>query len=201
MRELVIATRNRKKQREIKRLLKGLNIKVRGLDSFRDLPKVEEDGGTFRANAKKKALGISSRTGGLVMADDSGLEIPVLGNAPGVHSARYAGPSQDDKKNTAKVLKDMQGYSGRLRRARFKCAVCLSKGKKVIGIAEGKVEGTITFKPKGGTGFGYDPIFIPRGYSKTFAELGPKIKDALSHRAAALKKAKEIIKIHLRRYP
>ncbi|MFH1868495.1 MAG: RdgB/HAM1 family non-canonical purine NTP pyrophosphatase [Candidatus Omnitrophota bacterium] len=193
MKELVIATRNKKKQLEIQRLLNDFDIKVFSLDKFKGLPEVEEDGLTFRANARKKALETSSRLDKLVMADDSGLEVPALGNKPGVNSARYAGISQDDNKNNAKLLKSMKDFSGRKRRARFRCVICISKGRKVIGIAEGKVEGEIAFKLAGNTGFGYDVLFVPKGYKKTFAQLGPKIKDGLSHRAFALKKAKGII--------
>lgn len=194
MRELVIATRNKKKQLELERLLEGLDVKVYSLDHFKNLPEVVEDGETFKANAKKKALEISSRIDKLVMADDSGLEVRALDNSPGIHSARYAGASQDDKKNNAKLLRELKGLNTKDRRACFRCVICLSKGRKIIGITEGKVEGEITFKPQGDTGFGYDPLFIPRGYKRTFAQLGPATKDGLSHRAAALKKAKKIIR-------
>ena len=166
MRELVIATRNKKKRLELQRLLKGFDVKVYSLDQFKDLPKVVEDGKTFKANAKKKAIEISSRIDKLVMADDSGLEVRALGNRPGVNSARYSGASKDDKKNNAKLLRELKGLNTKDRRARFRCVICLSKGKKIIGVTEGKVEGEITFKPRGDTGFGYDPLFIPRGYKR-----------------------------------
>jgi XTP/dITP diphosphohydrolase len=200
MKEVVIATRNRKKLIELKRLLRGSKIRVLTLNNFKNLPDVKEDGETFRANAKKKALEISRRINKLVMADDSGLEVYALGNKPGVNSARYAGPSQDDNKNIAKLLKDMKHLSGRKRQGHFICVICISKGRKVIGIVEGIVRGRITQEPKGKSGFGYDPVFMPEGYNKTFAKLGPKIKDRISHRHKALKKAKKIILRTFQRY-
>lgn len=194
MKELVVATRNKKKLSELKRLLKGLQIKVVGLSDFNRLPQVKEDGQTFRANAKKKALAISSCIDRVVLADDSGLEVPALSNKPGVNSARYAGPAQSDKKNIAKLLRKMKRFTGRRRRASFRCVICLSKGRKIIKIVEGRIEGKITTQPKGSFGFGYDPVFIPSGFEKTFAQLGAGVKDAISHRSLALKKAKEIIR-------
>lgn len=194
MKEIVVATRNRKKLSELKRLLDGLGIKVLSLSDFDNLPKVREDGKTFRANAKRKALEISSRIDKVVLADDSGLEVPTLGMRPGINSARYAGPSQNDKENIAKLLKKIRGFTGRRRRARFRCVICLSKGRRIIKVIEGKVEGRIATQPKGSFGFGYDPVFIPSGFDRTFAQLGPKVKDRISHRAIALKEAKEVIR-------
>ena len=201
MRELVISTRNPKKLKELKRLLKGMGIDVMSLDSFNGLPKVKEDGVTFRQNAKKKAIEISRRIDKLVMADDSGLLVSALGDRPGINSARYAGRSKSDKNNNMKLLREMRGLSGRKRRARFISAICLSKGRKVIRIVEAKVEGVIADRPRGGFGFGYDPLFIPKGYNKTFGQLGADIKDSISHRALALKKAKKAIRIYFQRYP
>ncbi len=200
MKELLIATRNKEKLKEIKRLLKGSGIKVLGVDSFKGLPEVEEDGKTFNANARKKAIEISTRVNMLVMADDSGLEVPSLGNAPGIHSARYAGPSQNDDKNIKKLIKALSSYTGAKRKARFRCLICLSKGKKVIRMIDGKVEGAIGFQVEGKTGFGYDPVFIPNGYNKTFAQLGSKEKDKISHRALALGKARQAILKYFQKY-
>lgn len=200
MKELLIATRNKKKLKEIKRLLKGSGIKIFCLDTFKDLPEVEEDGKTFNANARKKAIEISSRVKMLVMADDSGLEVSSLGNAPGIHSARYAGPSQNDDKNIKKLLKVLSSSTGAKRKARFRCLICLSYGKKVLRMIDGKAEGVIGFEVKGKTGFGYDPVFIPNGYNKTFAQLGSKEKDKISHRALALVEAKEAILKYFQKY-
>lgn len=201
MKELVVATRNKKKLSELRRLLKDIDVRVLASSDFDNLPKVKEDGKTFRANAKKKALAISSHIDKVVLADDSGLEVPALGNRPGINSARYAGPSQNDKENIAKLLKKMRSFTDKRRRARFRCVICLSKGKKIIKLIEGRVEGRIETQPRGGFGFGYDPVFIPSGFNRTFAQLGPKVKDRISHRAIALKKAKEVIRRYLQRYP
>jgi len=200
LKEILLATRNRKKLLELKRLLKGLDIKVLGLDSFKGLPQVKEDGKTFRANASKKALEISRRVDKLVMADDSGLEVPSLDNGPGIHSARYAGASQSDKKNIAKLLRSMKAFKGSKRKAHFKCAICISKGKRIVKIVEGRVNGSITEEPAGKTGFGYDPVFIPYGFDKTFAQLGSKPKDKISHRGVALEKAKTVIQTYYQRW-
>jgi len=193
MKEIVLATRNKKKLIELKRLLRGSGIKVLGLDSFKGLPEVKEDRKTFRGNASKKAIEISSRIDKLVMADDSGLEVIALGNKPGINSARYAGPAQRDKDNITKLLRAMKNFSGPKRKARFRCAICISKGKRIVKIVEGSVSGYITDKVIGKTGFGYDPIFTPVGFEKTFAQLGSNVKDKISHRAMALEKSREVI--------
>jgi XTP/dITP diphosphohydrolase len=201
LKELVLATRNKKKLSELKRLFKGSRIKILGLDYFSGLPIIKEDKDTFKGNAVKKAIGISRHIDKLVCSDDSGLEVPALNNRPGVLSARYAGCSQDDDKNIAKLLLNMKNLKGRDRKACFRCIVCIAKGKSVMGIANGKVEGRITDKKTGLKGFGYDPVFIPKGFSKTFAQLQPKTKDRISHRAIAIRKAKKIILKYFQKYP
>jgi len=201
MKKLVVATRNSKKLIEIKRLLRGTGIRALSLDEFDNLPKVKEDGATFRANAKKKALEISRRIDLPVLADDSGLEVPALKNAPGINSARYAGPSQNDKRNIAKLLKSMHTLTGRKRRARFRCVIAISRGARVVGIAEGKVEGRISTQTEGDLGFGYDPVFVPYGFKKTFAEFSSRAKDRISHRGRALRESKKIIRRYFQRYP
>jgi XTP/dITP diphosphohydrolase len=197
---IVLATGNKKKLAELKRLLKGQAIRILGLNSFQGLPKVKEDKDTFKANARKKAIEISKRIDRLVMADDSGLEVPALGNAPGIYSARYAGISQDDSKNIRKLLKEMKHFKGSKRRARFRCAICLSKGSKVIKMVEGRVEGCIALGKKGVGGFGYDPVFVPEGFNKTFAQLKPATKDRISHRGLALIEARQAILGYFQRY-
>lgn len=200
MRQLLLATRNRKKLIELKRLLKSQGIKVLSLDDFDGLPEVIEDKSTFRGNARKKSIEISSRVNKLVMADDSGLEVPLLGNGPGVYSARYAGALQDDDKNIEKLLYEMRHLRGGGRRARFRCVISVSKGRKVISIVEAKVEGAIALERRGRNGFGYDPVFIPRGFRKTFAQLNSATKDRISHRGLALLKAKKVILRYFQRY-
>lgn len=198
---LVIATRNKKKLKELKRLLKGLPIKIKGLHQLkRKIPKIKEDKNTFIGNARKKALIISkSVKGAIVLADDSGLAVRALKGAPGVNSARYAGASQNDDKNIAKLLKKMSTISKR--DAYFSCCAVVAKNGKVIGIAEGRVKGTIAKERQGRNGFGYDPVFIPTGYKRTFAQMKPSFKDKISHRAKALRKAKSIIQRYLRGRP
>ena len=200
MKELLLATGNAKKLAELKRMLKGHGIRIFDLDSFKGLPKVKEDKDTFRANARKKATEISKRVDKLVMADDSGLEVPALGNKPGIYSARYAGASQDDNKNIDKLLKQMRHFKGSKRRARFRCVVCLSKGNKVIRMVEGRVDGSITLKRQGIGGFGYDPVFMPEGFDKTFAQIKPAVKDSISHRGLALIEARQAILRYFQRY-
>ena len=199
-RELLLATGNKKKLTELKRLLKGQGIRILSLDNFQGLPKIKEDKDTFKANARKKAIEISKRVDKLVMADDSGLEVPALDNRPGIYSARYAGISQDDNKNIKKLLKQMEHFKGRQRYARFRCVICLSKGNRVIRMVEGRVNGSITLEKKGVEGFGYDPVFIPEGFNRTFAQLKPATKDSISHRGLALIEARQAILRYFQRY-
>lgn len=193
IKEVVIATKNRKKFEEIKRLFKKTSINVLSLKDLPRVPRIIENRETFRENAAKKALAVSGITESLVLADDSGLEVPALGGRPGVRSSRYAGPKKDDRLNCLKLLKEMRGFSFKERRARFNCAVAIAHNGRLIKVLEGACSGRIGFKMEGDSGFGYDPVFIPLGYKETFALLGPKVKDRLSHRAKALEKAKGFI--------
>jgi XTP/dITP diphosphohydrolase len=201
LKRILLATRNRKKLLELKRLLNGLDIRIWTLDSFKNMPDVKEDKDTFRGNAIKKSTETSKKTDMLVVSDDSGLEVRVLNNAPGVKSARYAGASQDDDKNIEKLLHAMKGLSAGKRRACFRCFICISKSGRVIRVVSGKVDGNISEKRSGVNGFGYDPIFIPKGFNKTFAQMSSKDKDRISHRAIALSKAKSVILEYFQRYP
>lgn len=202
MQTLIIATRNKKKLKELKRLLKGFPLKIKGLYQLkRKTPKIKEDKKTFIANAKKKALIISKLIKeGIVLADDSGLVVGCLGGAPGINSARYAGVSQNDEENIAKLLKNMKSINTK-RGAYFICTAVIARNNKVVGVAEGKVEGIIAKERRGRSGFGYDPVFIPKGYKKTFAQMKPAFKNRISHRAKALKGAKIIIQRYLREHP
>ena len=197
MKEIVIATRNAKKLKEIKRLFKNTAIKTLSLDDFPTVPKIVEDGKDFKANAIKKAKVTSRFTKKLTLADDSGLEVNALKGKPGVKSSRYAGPRKSDKENIIKLLKALKNKSTRERKAQFRCVVAIAHSNKVLKITDGICKGKIGFEVKGGSGFGYDPVFIPYGYKKTFSELGPKIKDNLSHRAKALRKAGKFIREYL----
>lgn len=184
--KIVAATRNPNKLRELRRLLGGLGIDVVLLDSFDGLTEVEETGATFEGNATLKALGYAAQTGLPCMADDSGLEVAALNGAPGVFSSRYAGPGADDKVLCRKLLSEMQHVPEGGRRARFRCAVALAADGKVILKAQGDARGRIVREMRGQNGFGYDPLFMPESFDKTFAEMEPREKDSISHRAKAL---------------
>jgi len=191
--ELVIATKNRKKEKELAKLLNGLNVKILSLRDFPDMPEVEENGKNFRANAIKKAVATAKYTGKVCIADDSGLEVEILGNRPGIYSSRFAGEEKNDEKNMEKLLRELRGIPLSKRNARFRCAVAVARPDDRVKVMEGRCEGIIALKKRGSSGFGYDPVFIVPGYNKTFADLGPEIKNGISHRARALKKAKKII--------
>jgi len=191
--ELVIATRNEKKRREIVELLEGLDVKVRSLSDFPEAPEVIEEGKSFNENAATKAIEIAKFTGMMALADDSGLEVDVLCGEPGVHSARFAGEDQHDEANIQKLLKLMDGVPEEKRKARFRCCVAIAKPEGLVKVVEATCEGIIGLQPEGSYGFGYDPVFIIPDYNQTFAQLGPEIKNRISHRAKALKKARKII--------
>lgn len=193
MLEIVLATRNRDKIREIKKLLNGIDASLLFLDDFPGCPKVVEDGETLEANAKKKALVVSQYTKKLSLAEDTGLEVEALGGVPGIHSARFAGDNVTYEDNNKKLLKLMEKFSLGERRARFRCVAALAKPDGEVVTCEGVCEGIITFEMKGESGFGYDPLFLLPEYGKTFAELGEEMKNKISHRARALGKIKEII--------
>lgn len=189
---IVLATQNQGKIREMRRLFSGLPLEVLGLADFPGVADVDETGTTFRENAELKACEFAKRTGHLCLADDSGLEIEALGGEPGVRSARFAGAESGyDIKNA--ILLDMVEKSGdELRRARFVCAMALADAAgNVIQTVEGICDGFIADAPRGVNGFGYDPIFIPDGYDKTFGELSDDVKHRISHRARA---ADEIVR-------
>jgi len=186
---IVLATRNRKKVEELKRMFPGHKITFKTLDAFPGCPEVEEDGRTFRANAKKKALTVARYTGCPALADDSGLEVKALDKAPGVFSARYAGEQSDDKRNVKKILREMRTViTKKERKARFICCIVFALPDGKCRTFTGYVNGTIAETPKGYNGFGYDPIFYPDGHDRTFAEMADLEKDALSHRGRAMKK-------------
>lgn len=183
---LVVATHNAHKLREISEILPGWMI-------VPDSPDVEETEKTFCGNARLKALAIAPRhPGAWIMADDSGLSVDALGGAPGVYSARYAGLDGDSAANNALLLKNLEGVEDRS--AHFTCAIALvAPDGKVYDIEE-RSSGRIAKKNSGAGGFGYDPLFIPDGYEKTFAELGPEEKNAISHRGRALKEVEIFLK-------
>ena len=182
---MLISTRNAHKVSEIRAIL-GPGFDVRDLSSIPDFPEVEETGSTFEENAALKAVAASRHFDGWVIADDSGLEVDALGGAPGVRSARYAGPDADDDANNALLLKNLDGIPARERSARVRCVIVLARDGQNLAAFSGAVEGTILTNPRGKAGFGYDPLFVANGTETTFAELGKKAKNAISHRSKAL---------------
>ncbi len=199
MKTLIVATRNRGKLKEIQELLKDLPLEIKSLADYHGLPNIIEDGKTFRANALKKALTISSHTGALVLGEDSGIEVAALENRPGVYSARYAGQEASDQDNNEKMLCELKGVPLKKRGARYRCVAALTDGKTVIATVSGSCPGSIALKPQGGNGFGYDPLFIPSGYQQTFGQLDPSIKAEISHRAKAMKKVRQVLQDYLSR--
>jgi XTP/dITP diphosphohydrolase len=197
VRELVIATRNEKKLRELKRYLRNVRANVVSLNEITHAPRIKEDKHTFKGNAVKKALTISRFTGGLVLADDSGLEVKALGGLPGVKSARFAGPRKKDHDNTAKVLKLLHGLPAKKRSAKFVCAIAIADKGRVVKLVQEHCSGRISDFIRGRHGFGYDPIFLIPKYGRTFGELGLKTKDRMSHRSKALKKARKFLRKYL----
>ena len=185
MHRLLLATRNSHKTREFAEIL-GDQFEVCDLANAAELPVVEESGLTFEANAILKAVEASKHFRGLVVADDSGLEVDALQGAPGIYSARYAGEQATDATNVAKLLGRLAECDHGLHSARFRCSLALAQGGKVLETFEGVVEGTIVDAPRGRAGFGYDPVFQPRGFDQTFGELSPAEKDRISHRARAI---------------
>ena len=157
---------------------------MRDLTSKSDVPAIVESGATFEENAALKAVTISKIfPNEIVVADDSGLEVEAVGGAPGVFSARYAGENASDRRNVEKLLRELQEV--RDRSARFYCVIALAKSGQLMTIVAGEVVGTITKSPRGESGFGYDPIFLPNGFSETLAELTSETKNKISHRAQA----------------
>jgi XTP/dITP diphosphohydrolase len=191
--EVIVATRNKGKIREIRKALKGLGLRIYSLRDFQDLPEIEEDGKSFSENALKKARFYSKHFGKLTIADDSGLEVDGLKGRPGIYSARYAGEGASSQENNQKLLREMQGLPLSKRGAQFKCVIAVVSHDGKEAVAEGSCKGTIGFEEKGRKGFGYDPLFIIPKYGKTMAQLSLEEKNEMSHRGKALKKIRRII--------
>jgi XTP/dITP diphosphohydrolase len=222
--DLVVATRNEKKLVEIRALLADLNFNVMSIGDFACIPEVREDGNTFEENARKKAAQIAQIAKRLTLADDSGLEIDYLGGQPGVRSARFTGENATDEDRNRKVLHLLEGVPRSERKARFRCAIAIASPdagivnsqqstvdsqQSVVNrglvtrdyglmteVVTGTCEGEIAFESRGNEGFGYDPIFVVPAYGKTFAELGVEKKNQISHRAMALRRAKELLRAY-----
>ena len=189
MKELIVASRNKGKVKEIIELLAGLPLKVTSLLDYPHIPDVVEDGKTYRANAFKKAHEIALATGKMAMADDSGIEVKVLGNAPGIYSARFAGEGASEKARNQKLFALLKGVPMHKRQARYRCVIALvdHKGRE-LGVVQGTCSGYVTTRDFGPNGFGFDPLFLLKRYNKTFGQLPSELKAKISHRARALKK-------------
>lgn len=192
----VIATGNRHKLEEISEMLKDFNIQVKSMvDMDLDGLEIEETGTTFEENALIKAETVCGKTGLMALADDSGLEVDALNGAPGIYSARYAGEQGNDEANNKKLLEALKDVPLENRQARFVCALAavFPDGMKIV--VRGTVEGFIDFEEKGPNGFGYDPLFLIPSYQQTFGELGPMIKNSMSHRGRAIELMKEKLEV------
>ena len=192
--ELVLATGNRDKQKEIVALLSDLPITIRNLSEFQPVPEIIEDGETCEANAVKKAVIIAKHTGRLTLADDTGLEVEALGGVPGVYAARYAGENATYNDNCQKLLNELQGVSLDNRNAMFVTVMAIAEPSGLVDVVEGRLEGKISETVSGTDGFGYDPVFIVPELGKTLAEIKLEEKNQISHRGRALVKAKHLLK-------
>lgn len=184
--DIIIATGNKGKLAEFKSILKDHFNNIYSLSDFDNIPEIEETGTTFRENALIKAKAVSELLGVDTVADDSGLAVDALDGAPGVYSARYSGPGATDEKNNGKLLSDLKGIE--IRKAKFICLIVYYKQNGETHFFDGQCEGEILTEKRGNKGFGYDPVFYLKEYGKTMAEIDPKIKNKISHRAKALSK-------------
>ena len=189
--QLILATRNAHKLHEIERIL-GPKFRIRGLSNSDEVAEIDESGSSYEENAILKAVTVSRKLPGLIIADDSGLEVDALGGGPGIHSARYGGANATDEEKISKLLSELAKVhaKGDQRFARFRCVLAVARDGKVVETVEGIVDGKIAEVAGGSHGFGYDPIFIPDGFEETFAELPGEVKDSISHRAQAIHKLK-----------
>jgi XTP/dITP diphosphohydrolase len=192
--DIVLATKNRKKIEEIKKILDVVENAphILTLDDFPDFQDVVEDGETFEENAVKKAVAVSRSTGMAAVADDSGIEVDALIGSPGVFSARFAGDTADDRENLEKLLQELKAVPEEKRGARFVCCIALASGSDVKTFF-GTIKGRIGTEPRGDKGFGYDPVFYPEGHDRTFAEMSDSEKNSMSHRGAALREFQKYV--------
>jgi XTP/dITP diphosphohydrolase len=192
---VVLATRNAHKVTEVRRILAetGVDVDLVGVDAFPDVPDVAETGITFEENSLLKARAVSLATGLPAIADDSGLAVDVLGGMPGVFSARWAGRHGDDAANLELVLAQLSDVPDDHRAASFVCVAAFANGSDHEYVSRGELTGRLTRAPRGTNGFGYDPIFVPDGESRTTAEMSPAEKDAISHRGRAFRGLAKLI--------
>ncbi len=193
MNRLVIASHNKDKAREVAAVLNGIGVEVVTLDAYPQVGPIEEDADTLEGNALKKAREVFRQTGVPAVADDTGLEVRYLNDAPGVYSSRYAGPGATYADNCRKLLDRMKGVPPRRRAAQFRAVVAFVAPGGIERTAEGICTGVITESRRGDGGFGYDPLFVPTGFTQTFAEMDPDAKNRISHRGKALEALKPIL--------
>jgi len=193
MTKLFLASSNPGKLREYLELARGSGVAIELLPRFGEFPSFEESAPTFAENAAGKALHYSRFTDDAVLADDSGLVVPALGGAPGVHSARYAGPGASDADRVEKLLGEMRGKAGLERRARFVCVTAVAQAGRAMAVVSDLAQGVITAEPRGAGGFGYDPVFLFAELGRTYAELTPDEKNAYSHRGKSFRKLLYVI--------
>jgi XTP/dITP diphosphohydrolase len=184
---LVLGTRNPKKRTELVEILSDLGIEIRDLTVYPAAPEVEEDGATFEDNARKKASVLAKALNEWVLGEDSGLCLPALGGRPGVYSARYAGTQGDDESNNEKLIAELSALPEEKRGAYYVCTAALADPSgEVKTLVEGRCHGLMILERRGTGGFGYDPLFLIPEYHRTFGELSPRVKHALSHRGKAM---------------
>jgi XTP/dITP diphosphohydrolase len=190
---VILATRNAGKLAEVAAIL-GPAADVVGLEESAEIELPPEEGATYEQNALAKGRAVAAAAGVAALADDSGLEVDALGGVPGVRSSRYAGPACDPQANNEKLLRELGGVPARERGARFVCVAALVTADGREWVARGEVEGRIAESPRGTGGFGYDPLFVPAGYERTFAEMAPEEKNEISHRTRAFREIKKYLK-------
>jgi XTP/dITP diphosphohydrolase len=190
---ILLATSNSGKLREYRELAAGTTLEIELLPKFNDFPAFDESAPTFAENSAGKALHYSRFTSEIVLADDSGLVVPALGGAPGVHSARYAGPNATGDERVRKLLGEMAGITGDERRARFVCVITIAKRGRAMAIVSDCAEGIIAREPRGAGGFGYDPIFCMADGLRTYAEDSAEEKNLASHRGRAFRRLMELL--------
>ena len=194
MKKIFIASKNKGKIDEIRSYLTPFGYEIFSLIDMPNIPDIEETGSTFEENAMIKAKAVFDVVKIPVLADDSGLEVDLLNGRPGVYSARYSGEGATDEKNNAKLIRELGDAALESRTARFKCVIALYDGMNER-FFDGVCEGNIAYKPEGTSGFGYDPLFIPKGYTLTFGELCPDVKNRISHRGKALESLKKFLEL------
>ena len=191
---VILATRNPAKAREIAAIYARLDLELRSLADYPEIPEIREEGATYAENAAAKARAAALRTGLVALADDSGIEVDALGGTPGVHSARFLGPSATDGERNARILSLLEGIPGEHRTARYRAAVAIARPNGTVRVFEGICEGWVAAAPRGTAGFGYDPIFVLEGAEQTIAEIPIEVKNRISHRARALRAAEPYLR-------